>query len=390
MARQPKPWFRADRKVWCVTITGKRHNLGRNKKEAFKKFDALMQTPKQRQPVERNSMLAIIDKFLDWNFNHRAKATFEWYREHLRKFASAHRGLEIGILRPHHIEEWSASPNRTANSRRNMMRAVTRCFAWAMQQGFISTNPIAQLKIPNATARDFHIPSDEFEQLLKLVSDQEIAVLFRVTYETGCRPHESLLLEARHLDLENRRWVFPCSEANIKSMPRIVYLTDYAKNFSIDLAQRFPTEPLFRNSQDNAWTKSSIGCAFGRIQLKTERAEMKRLNEVIPVTAIAELATKLNPIRKSKGHEIAKTESELRCEAKRKLTFERARELGIRFSLYSLRHSWATNALKRGVDALTVAILMGYKDPSQLARTYQHLGHNPTQMLEQARKAAGG
>lgn len=38
MARQPKPWFRADRKVWCVTITGKRHNLGRNKKEAFKKF----------------------------------------------------------------------------------------------------------------------------------------------------------------------------------------------------------------------------------------------------------------------------------------------------------------------------------------------------------------
>ena len=390
MARQPKPWFREDRKVWCVTIAGKRHNLGRKKKEAFKKFYALMQAPKQRQPVERNSMLAIIDKFLDWNFNHRAKATFEWYREHLLKFASAHHNLEIENLRPHHVEEWSASPNRNTNSRRNMMRAVKRCFSWAMQQGFISTNPVAQLNIPNATARDVYIPPDEFEQLLKLVSDQKIADLLRVTYETGCRPQESLRLEARHLDLENRRWVFPCSEAKIKSMPRIVYLTEFATKVSNELAQRFPAGPLFRNSQDKAWTKSSIGCVFERIQLKTGKAEMKRLNEEISATAIAELATKLNPIRKSKGREIAKTEWELRCEAKRKLTFERARELGTRYSLYSLRHSWATNALKRGVDALTVAILMGHKDPSQLAKTYQHLGHNPAHMLEQARKAAGG
>ena len=58
MARQPKPWFREDRRVWCVTITGKHHNLGRNKKEAFKKFSVLMQMPKQRQSVERNSMLS--------------------------------------------------------------------------------------------------------------------------------------------------------------------------------------------------------------------------------------------------------------------------------------------------------------------------------------------
>ena len=52
-----------------------------------------------------------IDKFLDWNFNHRAKATFEWYRQHLQNFVSAHCGLEIENLRPHDIEQWSASPN---------------------------------------------------------------------------------------------------------------------------------------------------------------------------------------------------------------------------------------------------------------------------------------
>jgi integrase len=59
------------------------------------------------------------------------------------------------------------------------------------------------------------------------------------------------------------------------------------------------------------------------------------------------------------------------------LTYKRARELAPRYSLYALRHSWATNALKRGVDPLTVAILMGHQDPSMLARVYQHFSLSP-------------
>ena len=85
---------------------------------------------------------------------------------------------------------------------------------------------------------------------------------------------------------------------------------------------------------------------------------------------------------------VAKTDAELRHEAKRKLTYQVAQEYAPKYSLYALRHSWATNALQRGVDALTVAILMGHKDPSQLAKVYQHLSHNPKHLLEQAKKAA--
>lgn len=84
-----------------------------------------------------------------------------------------------------------------------------------------------------------------------------------------------------------------------------------------------------------------------------------------------------------------KRPAELRCEAKRKLTYKRAAELSPSVSLYALRHSWATHALQNGVDALTVAILMGHKDPSMLAKVYQHLALNPSHMLQQARKAAG-
>ena len=86
---------------------------------------------------------------------------------------------------------------------------------------------------------------------------------------------------------------------------------------------------------------------------------------------------------------VPKKPVELRCEAKGKLTDKLARRVAPRYSLYDLRHSWSTHALENGVDALTVAILMGHKDPSTLARTYQHLSHNPQHLLEQAQQAAG-
>ncbi len=58
-----------------------------------------------------------------------------------------------------------------------------------------------------------------------------------------------------------------------------------------------------------------------------------------------------------------------------------------KYSLYLLRHSWATRALQSGLDALTVAVLMGHSDPSTLSKVYQHLAHNPDYLKSQAEKA---
>lgn len=389
MARQPKPWYRKDRKVWAVTIDGKRHNLGRDKKEAFEQFYALMQKPKKREPIVDTTLPALVDAFLEWNFQNRSSATYGWYRERMQSFVSCHPKMTIEKLKPFHVENWATAPHRTVNTRRNLMRAVKRCFRWACSQGYLESNPLAQMKIPNGKARDIYISPEEFQTLLSFVTDSGFADLLKVTYETGCRPQESLRLEARHVDLEHKRWVFPANEAKVKSMPRIVYLTENALEVSKCLVERWPTGPLFRNTQGKPWTPNSIGCVFERLLIKIGKSKMSELGETVDEKAIAKLTKTLNSIRISKSGPVEKTKSELRCEAKRKLTCARARQLGVRYSLYALRHSWATNALKRGVDALTVAILMGHKDPSQLARTYQHLGHNPEHMLEQARKAAG-
>lgn len=100
------------------------------------------------------------------------------------------------------------------------------------------------------------------------------------------------------------------------------------------------------------------------------------------------LAT-LKESRMEKGKVIRKTERELFGEAKRKLLERKARRLVPNYSLYALRHSFATHALERGVDPLTVAILMGHSDPSMLAKVYQHLSLNPEHLRSQLEKAVG-
>jgi integrase len=74
---------------------------------------------------------------------------------------------------------------------------------------------------------------------------------------------------------------------------------------------------------------------------------------------------------------------------RRKALYKLARRYGKKYCFYNLRHSWATRALRRGVDPLTVAILMGHADPSTLTKVYQHLAHDPDFMAKAARKAAG-
>lgn len=388
MARTPKPWFRADRGVWCVTVSGVRHNLGPDKKAAFERFYALMRQP-SRQKVSADSLPAIADAFLEWTQRNRARATYGWYLDILQPFVAAHADLPIDQLRPHHVEEWAAEIASNVNTRRNRMRAVKRCLRWAVRQGYLDRNPIECLDIPSPRPRNAYVGPDEFAQALALVQDAGFADLLRVTYQTGCRPQESLRVEARHVDLTQGRWVFPAHEAKVKSMPRVVYLTDEALAITAALIDAHPAGPLFRNVHGRPWNKSSVGCAFQRLQVRLGKEEMRRRGETIAEGDIAQCVRLLSPTRRSGGVRVCKTDAELRYEARRRLVDRRARELGPRYSLYVLRHSWATNALQNGVDALTVAILMGHKDPSTLARTYQHLSHNPEHLRSQAKRASG-
>lgn len=382
----PQPWYRKSRRAWFVTLDGRQIKLGTTKEEALRRYHDLMARPRSR-PVPSGSLLALIDTFLEWCHKHRAPDTYEWYRYRLERFAQRHHELKTADLRPFHVQEWLDSLQLSNGSKRNYCRAVKRCLRWATQQGYIDHNPIAHLPLPKAGKRETIISDAEFEEILGLVRDRSFRDLLIVTWETGCRPQESLRVEARHIDLANQRWVFPETESKT-DIPRVVYLTDNALDITQRLMLLHPSGPLFRNSRGEPWTTDAVNCAFVRIQIrmglrrleqKVQPKDRRRRYLAVPEEEVEKLAKTL-PAGK-------KTKAELMHEARRKLTYKLAREAAPKYSLYTLRHTWMNRLLTKGVDALTVAFLAGHTDPSTLAKVYAHLSQNPRYLLEQAKKA---
>jgi integrase len=388
MARMPKPWFDRERRVWKVTINGKRHNLGTNKKTAIVEFHRLMQLPAEHQRVSPQSLAALFDSFLAWVEKHRAPDTYEWYRYRLQRFVKRYPEMTIGELKVHHVQTWADSYDFSRTSRRNYLRSVKTSLNWATKQGYIEQNPIQHLELPAQDRREVFVSYEEYEAVQQLAGDA-LRELIKVTWETGCRPQESLRVEARHVDVANQRWVFPKIESKGQRTNRVVYLTDEAMHITRCLMLRNPAGKLFRNTNGNAWTSGATNCAFDQIRIRMGKSEMRRLGKEVSRRAVERFIPSLNPNRTEHGELRPKTPAELRCEAKRKLTNRLAMGLATRYSLYAIRHSWATHALERGIDSVTVAVLMGHADPSTLARVYQHLSQNPKYLLDQAKRARG-
>ena len=393
MPHYPKPFFRKGRGLWYVQLAGKQINLGPDRDAAFARYHGLMaEAPSAELPpsVDGSPLVTVLaDQFLDWVKTRRAAATYDWYGYHLQSFVSVYPAITVRELRPYHVENWAnAKEGISATSRTNFLRAVKRCLTWATKQGYIDSNPIGGLEVPTGERREDYLSPEGFAELVGFVRDRSLADLMTVTYETGCRPQESLRVEASHVDLDHSRWVLPISKSKGKSMPRVVYLSDLAREITQRLMLANPSGPLFRNSRGIPWTKDSVNCAFERLHVRMGKVRMLEEGVVVEEEAVAELASALNPKRRTRGRMVTKTDGELRTEARVKLTGKLAKAYAKKCNLYTLRHSWATNALERGVDSLTVAVLMGHKDPSQLAKTYQHLSHNPGHLLEQARRAS--
>ena len=220
--------------------------------------------------------------------------------------------------------------------------------------------------------------------------------LLIVTWETGCRPQESLRVEARHVDLENQRWWFPVSESKTE-IPRIIYLTDDALAITKRLMRQYPQGPIFRNIRGKPWTTDAVNCVFIRLQIKLgmeilrqryKRKHKDRRRAYLWVND-AEAAKFAKALKREKQSGRIKTDAEVLNEARRKLAYAEAVTVGPKYSLYVLRHTWMNRLLTRGVDALTVAFLAGHSDPSTLAKVYAHLSQNPAYLLGQAKKAAG-
>jgi integrase/recombinase XerD len=231
MPHFPKPFFRKSRQLWYVQLDERQINLGPDRDAAFVQYRDLMAAPKLPAAVTVTStaqlVVVLCDRFLEWVELHRSAGTYQWYWWRLQSFCRRYPELTIDELRPYHVQEWVDGQNIATTTQRNCIRAVKRSIKWSHRQGYIDSNPLAELEAPSPGRREVLISEQEYAMLLGAVRDPAFYDLIVTTWETGCRPQESLRVEARHVDVKNQRWVFPKSESKNKQLSRVVYLTRY-------------------------------------------------------------------------------------------------------------------------------------------------------------------
>ncbi len=342
MPHYPKPFFRKSRQLWYVQLDGRQINLGPDRDAAFAQYRDLMAAPKPAPATAITAsagqpVVILCDKFMDWVERHRSAGTYQWYWWRLQSFARRYPDLTVDELKPFHVQEWVDAQAIAPTTQRNCIRAVKRSLKWAQRQGYIEANPLSEMEAPSPERREVLITDEQYAQLLNAIRDPGFYDLVVTTWETGCRPQESLRVEARHVDVKNQRWVFPKSESKTQQLSRVVYLTDEALAISRRLMVTNPTGPLFRNSRGEAWTNYAIQCAFRRIRARIGKVIIKQEGGQIPDQQITTFASSLKRQRRSGNRMVDTTDRELRIEAKRKLMERQAIQRSPRYSLASER-----------------------------------------------------
>src|SRR5439155_11975271 len=127
--------------------------------------------------------------------------------------------FRVADLKPLHVVRWADSHPGWGNSqKRGAMGAVQRAFNWAEKLGVIDHSPIRHIADkPAQGRRDDYLTAEQFRDLIDhYTAGDPFRDLLEFCWESGARPQESKLLEARHFDRAGRRFVIPADEAKGK------------------------------------------------------------------------------------------------------------------------------------------------------------------------------
>lgn len=331
----PKPFFRASKCCWYLQLGNRQISLGKDREEAFRRYRQLMVEQNGEALPWGTTVATVCDLFLDWSARHNRQSTYEWYRAFLQRFCDHCGRLDVSHLRPHHVTTWVDRHAWNSSTRRAAISCIKRAFNWATDEGLLERNPIKKVKKPPVLRRESVLAPEEQRAIRAATEDGAFGDFLFALLETGCRPGEVARVAAAHLDLNAGVWLLPDHKTrHTTGRARVVYLTRPVIELCRRLVAEHPEGPLFRNTRGEAWTGNAIRCCFRRL-------------------------------RKKLG-------------------------LGRGIVAYSIRHTYATEALLNGVDPVSLCELLGHTNVNMLMKHYQHLGQRAAHLRQSAERARRG
>ena len=330
MGRPSQPWYRESRGAWVTTLDGRQHTLANGPKAAtrsaaMKAFHALMADRRAGATGSDLTLAALIDLFLGEVKRERAPLTLESYGQRLGSLRRKYGEAPAAELKPLHVGRWIAEHEWGPTTRHGAITVAKRLTRWARRQGYLATDPLADLDKPSPLPRDTDLTAEAADAIEAVVGPGPFGDFLRVLRATGMRPSEAMSLTAAMLDVEAGT-----AHPTGKGRRRVVYLNDATTALLAALAARHPDGPLLRNEHGRAWTRHATAQRFARLR--------RRLG------------------------------------------------LGAEATAESYRHMFATDALVNDVPIATVAELMGHKSTTMIAKHYSKLRKREGHLREALRR----
>ena len=159
-------------------------------------------------------------------------------------------------------------------------------------------------------------------------------------------------------------------------------MTDAALEITSRLMAAHPTCPLFRNTDGLRWSPSALNCRIARLRLALGRRRLQETGLMPPkLKRLTKPQRGVFAVRSLHHEAVVARRRQIAVLAKRQVP---------RYSLYTFRHSWCAHALERGVDTVTVAVLMGHLDTTMISRFYYHLMQCRNHLREAVGRAVPG
>jgi integrase len=338
-----KPFYRKSHKSWYVKDdAGQFIHLGSDEEKAFDLWHRMRNRQKFESPDSPIS--GTCEAFLREHAD-------DWSEERYNKLVSFANSFceflgpstQTRKITRHCVKEWLDAPRTirgkekqqwSAARKRDAGQAIKRIFTWAFNEGYLSKNVLAELKLEQPEPRTKVVSPDTHVALINETRKQDRSKafgLFLIACHCGARPIQVREVTRDNVSPCGTMWVFQRHKTQGKTgKPLIVYLPPCLQTLTkILLANREGN--LFVNGQGKPYTKNAV------------------------------------------VHRLARMRESLKIEG---------------VIAYAYRHTFATDALLAGNDLATVAAMLGHKDTSMVSKVYGHLDQNAKHMHAAVAKTA--
>ena len=268
------------------------------------------------------------------NFDQVAENWLFTLKPHLKPMSYRRRETSINALRPYfggvgvrsisrrNCEEWAnkRAVQRAASTFNNELGTLNNILDYAVQEGFILSNPAKNLRRRPSGRHELVIPTrDQFRTILKQLRNLDIrywhaADLLELLAYSGMRLGEAVEFRWKHIDEERGLFLVTGGEAG-------------TKNHDVRTVPVFPALKAFLDRR-----KAAIGDIDPDARIVSISNASKALRAVCALLGFT------------------------------------------RFTHHSMRHFFVSNAIEKGIDFKTIAAWVGHKDGGILvAQTYGHL-----------------